>query len=80
MWVTGLIHDSLHMMIIVTVDCWYENDADKTYLKVKVRFKGTSDGGSGYRRRRWAGGHHQTHETSETHSFYPLGSDLRTRH
>ena len=58
------------MIIIVTVDRGHENNGDKTYFKVKVRFKGTADGGGGggYRRRWWAG-HHQTHETSETHTL-----------
>lgn len=44
------------MIIIVTVDRGHENNGDKTYFKVKVRFKGTTDGGGGggYRRRWWA--------------------------
>ena len=39
--------DNLHMIIIATMDCGDENDGDKTYLKVKVRFKGTADDGGG---------------------------------
>ena len=52
----GNSYDNLHMMIAVTVDRGHENNGDKTYFKVKVRFKGTADGGGGggYRRRWWA--------------------------
>ena len=46
-WAYGDNYDNLHMIIVVKVDHGHEYNSDKTCLKVKVRLKGTTNGGFG---------------------------------